>query len=77
MLPREKDHKYEVEHRNGLLYIRTNRNARNFRIATVPTADPRSEKWQEFVAHKPDVLLESVELFKDFAIVHELHQGLI
>ena len=29
VLPREKGHKYNVEHRDGLFYIRTNRDAKN------------------------------------------------
>jgi len=76
VLPREKGHKYNVEHRDGLLYIRTNRNAKNFRVVTAPVADPAPANWKEFVAHKPDTLLEGIELFKDFAVVSELSGGL-
>lgn len=76
VLPREKGHKYEVEHRNGLFYIRTNKDAKNFRVMTAPATDPGPANWKEFVAHTPDALLEGVELFKDFAVVRELYQGL-
>ena len=74
--PREKGHKYEVEHRDGLFYIRTNKDAKNFRVVTAPAADPGPANWKEFVAHKPDALLESIELFKDYAVIMESSQGL-
>src|SRR5580704_5353869 len=35
-LPREKGHRYYVDHREGLFYIRTNRHAVNFAIFTAP-----------------------------------------
>ena len=40
VLPREKGHKYDVEHRDGTLFIRTNKDAKNFRLVTAPLADP-------------------------------------
>ena len=40
VLPREKGHKYDVEHRDGILFIRTNKDAKNFRLVTAPLADP-------------------------------------
>jgi oligopeptidase B len=76
VLTREKGHKYEVEHRSGLFYIRTNKGAKNFRVVTTSSTDPRPANWKEFVAHKSDALLQSIELFKDFAVITELNQGL-
>jgi len=69
VLLREKGHKYDLEHRDGLLYIRTNKGAKNFRVVTAPVSDPTS--WKEFLPHRPDTLLEGLELFKDFAVAHE------
>ncbi|MCE1227870.1 MAG: S9 family peptidase [Firmicutes bacterium] len=74
VLGREKGHKYTVDHREGLFYIRTNRDARNFRIVTAPVNDPK--QWKEFVPAKADVLVEGLDLFKDHAVVIEKHQGL-
>ena len=71
VLPREKGHKYNVDHRDGLFYIRTNKGAKNFRLVTAPVADPSSANWKELIPHRPDVLLEAVELFKDFLVAHE------
>ncbi len=76
LLPREKGHKYEVEHREGTLFIRTNKDAKNFRLVTAPLADPSPARWQSFVDHRPDVLLQDFEVFKDFVVVQEKQAGL-
>jgi oligopeptidase B len=76
LLPREKGHKYDVEHRDGTLYIRTNKDAKNFRLVTAPLADPSPASWKPFVEHRPDVLLEDVEVFKDFVVLQEKQAGL-
>ena len=38
--PREDGHEYDVEHRDGLFYIRTNKDAKNFKVVTAPVDDP-------------------------------------
>jgi oligopeptidase B len=75
-LPREKGHKYELEHRDGLFYIRTNRDAKNFRAVTAPVADPGPQNWKEFLPHSTDVLLDGLEVFHDFAVAHQKSQAL-
>lgn len=76
VLPREKGHKYDVDHRGGQFFIRTNKGAKNFRIVTAPTQDPREVNWNPFVDGQAGVLVEGVDLFKDFAVVAEKHRGL-
>ncbi len=76
VLPRERGHKYDIEHREGVLYIRTNRDAKDFRIVTAPLADPRPENWKPFVDHRPGVLVQDLEVFKDFLVVSEKSEGL-
>ncbi len=68
LVPREKDHKYDLEHRDGLFYIRTNRDAKNFRVVTAPVANPEPANWREFIPHRPDVLLEALEMFRDYLV---------
>ncbi|WP_306589543.1 S9 family peptidase [Geothrix sp. 21YS21S-4] len=76
LLPREKGHKYDLEHREGTFYIRTNRDAKNFRLVTAPAATPDPKHWKTFVAHRPDVLIEGIETFRDFVVVAEKSQAL-
>ena len=76
LLPRQKGHKYDFEHREGTFYIRTNRDAKNFRLVTAPAATPDPSHWKPFVAHRPDVLIEGVDVFRDFLVVVQQREGL-
>lgn len=71
VLGRTANHRYDVEHRAGSLYITTNLNAKNFRLVRAPLATPDESHWQSLIAHDPQVLLEEVDVFKDFMVVHE------
>ena len=75
-LPREKKHRYYVDHREGTFYIRTNQDGKNFEIVTAPEKDPSRKNWKTFVAHRDDVLVQDIELFRDFAVVVEKSEGL-
>ncbi len=75
-LARERDHKYDIDHREGLFYVRTNKGAKNFRVVTAPVSDPSPKNWKEFLPHRPDVLIEDVALFKDYAVAYEKSQAL-
>ena len=37
--PRQPDHEYDVDHRGNLCYIRTNKDAKNFRVVTAPAGE--------------------------------------
>ncbi|HJU84325.1 MAG TPA: S9 family peptidase [Holophagaceae bacterium] len=75
-LPRKKDHKYDLDHREGLFYIRTNMGAKNYKLMTAPDGDLAPRHWKEFIPHDPRTLLEGVDLFKDFAVAIEKREGL-
>ncbi len=45
--PREDEHEYSIDHRNGLWYIRTNDQGRNFRLVTAEVDNPARENWTE------------------------------
>ena len=75
-LPREKEHKYGIDHREGLFYIRTNKGAKNYRLVTAPDADISPKAWKEFIPHDPTALLEGVELFKDYIVATTKAEGL-
>ena len=76
IVPRQAEHEYDVEHRGNLFYIRTNKGATNFRVVTVPVSDPSEKNWKEFVAHRPLVKIDGVDLFKDHAVLSEWENGL-
>jgi oligopeptidase B len=73
---REDEHEYSVDHRNGLLYIRTNDRGRNFRLVTTPVATPGREHWTELIPHRDAIMLEDVELFAGFFVAAEREDGL-
>ena len=74
--PRQPGHEYYVDARGGTLYIRTNSGGRNFRLVTAPVWAPRKENWTEVLPHREDVMLEDVEVFRDFVALHEREGGL-
>ncbi|MFO0816182.1 MAG: S9 family peptidase [Gemmatales bacterium] len=75
VLPREDKHRYAiVGHRNGEFFIRTNKNAKNFKLVKCSSA--KTSDWVEVIPHRPEVLLESVTLFKNHMIVEEKTNGL-
>jgi oligopeptidase B len=74
--PRRHEHEYEVDHHGDRFYIRTNDKGRNFRLVSAPVSDPRPESWTEVVPHRPDVMLEGVELFNNHYVLLERERGL-
>lgn len=76
LLARQPLHEYDVDHRDGLFYIRTNKGAKNFRIVTAPVSEPSEANWKEFAAHRPAVKVESIDLFADHAVLSEWENGL-
>jgi oligopeptidase B len=75
-LPREKKHRYDIDHREGLFYIRTDKGAKDYRIVTAPTSDPSPANWQDFVPHRLGTKIQNIDLFRDFAVVLEKSQAL-
>lgn len=76
VLPRENDHEYQIDHRNGIFYIRTNKGIKNFRVVTAPASDPRPENWKEFIPGRKEVTVQGVELFAGHAAINEREDGL-
>src|SRR5216683_4501794 len=76
IIARQPNHEYDIDHRGDLFYIRTNKDAKNFRVVTAPVTDPAEKHWKEFVAHRPLVKIEGVEMFADHAVLTEWENGL-
>lgn len=75
--PREKNLEYSVEHFKDKFYIRTNFEAKNFRLMETPVNKPSKENWKEVIAHRKDMLLEQFEIFSNFLVVEERKNGLV
>jgi oligopeptidase B len=76
-LPRERDHEYQAEHANGRWIVRTNWQAKNFRIVEVQPGDEGDRsKWQDVVAHRDDAFVDSFDVAKNFFTVEEHSGGL-
>ena len=74
--PRERGLEYQVEPFRDKLYIRTNLEAKNFRLVETPLDKTSKENWREVIPHRPDVLLEGFEIFNDYLVVEERQGGL-
>jgi oligopeptidase B len=75
-LPREKQHRYFLDHRENLFYIRSDKNAKNFQVFTAPEDDPGTKNWKIFIPQDKDVLIQDIDLFHDFAVAVEKSQAL-
>ena len=73
--PREPKHEYFIDHYKDLFYIRTNWQAENFRLMTVEITRPVKSNWKEMIPHRENVLLEDLEVFKDFLVLSERIKG--
>lgn len=76
VLPREDNHRYYVDHHGDQFYIRTDENAKNFRLVSVPASDPQKKNWKEVIPHRKDVMLEDADFFADFYVAYEREKGL-
>ncbi|HET7890385.1 MAG TPA: S9 family peptidase [Candidatus Sulfotelmatobacter sp.] len=76
MEPRKQDVQYYPDHNGESFYIRVNDTGRNFRLVKAPVSDPEKKNWMEVVAQDPNVMLNNVEMFKNFYVLMEREHGL-
>ena len=77
-LPREANHEYSIDHALGSFFVRTNYEAKNFRLMRVaPEYTQDKNAWQDVVPARDDVLFENFELFQDELVVSERKEGLV
>ena len=76
VLPREAGHEYDVDHYNGLFYLTTNKNAKNFRVVTAPVSNPVERNWKPFIEHNPAIKIDGVSFFANHVVVSEREGGL-
>ncbi|CAN5727555.1 oligopeptidase B [soil metagenome] len=73
---RQKGHEYSVDQHRDKFYILTNDKGRNFRLAVAPFSNPGKANWTEVIPHRPAVMLEDIDVFKDFFVLSERENGL-
>lgn len=68
---------YSADHAGGDIFlIRTNYNAKNYRLCASAINNTDKNKWMDLIPERPDVFLSGVQFFKDFMIAEESESGL-
>ncbi|WP_053977960.1 S9 family peptidase [Mangrovimonas xylaniphaga] len=68
---------YSISHYGDNFYVVTNSdNAINFKLMKTSETATGIENWQEVIGHREDVLIEDIDIFKDFLVVSERSNGL-
>ncbi|MCU0358414.1 MAG: S9 family peptidase, partial [Cyclobacteriaceae bacterium] len=68
---------YSVDHAGGdKFFIRTNKEAVNYRLVEAPVSAPGAANWKDVIPHRETIFLEGVDYFKEYMAVEELSAGL-
>jgi oligopeptidase B len=68
---------YDISHYGDSFYIVTNKDkATNFKLMKTPETATSKENWTDLIPHRKDVLIEDIEIFKDYLVVSERSNGL-
>ena len=77
VLPRERDHIYQLDHLDGRFVIRSNAGAKNFRLVEVPEARVADRgAWRDLIAASPDTLVEDFTVSRHFVAATVRNGGL-
>ncbi|AJH14078.1 S9 family peptidase [Myroides profundi] len=75
---RVREVEYNISHYDGHFYIMTNLDeADNFKLMRCPEDKTAVEHWVELIPHREEVLLEGVDIFKDYLVISERSNGLV
>ena len=75
--PRKRGLEYSIAHYGNYFYVLTNKDgATNFKLMKVGEENTSSKNWKEFIPHRDDVLLEDVDIFKEYYVLSERENGL-
>jgi oligopeptidase B len=74
---RRKGHEYFVDHHEGDFFIRTNDKGKNFRVVRTPVTAPGQKNWKQVVAPRQLVMVEEIDMFRDFWVASERDNGLL
>ncbi len=74
---RERGLEYSISHFEDSWYILTNKDkATNFKLMKTSEDATTQENWVDMIPHRNDVLLEDIDIFKDYLVVSERKNGL-
>ncbi|MFT5963428.1 MAG: oligopeptidase B [Flavobacterium sp.] len=74
---RKRGLEYSISHYGDSFYIVTNKDkATNFKLMKTSESATSMENWEDVLGHRDDVLLEDIDIFKDFLVVSERSNGL-
>lgn len=75
--PRERGLEYSISHFNDSFYIVTNKDgATNFKLMKTNEELTAKNYWEELIPHRKDVLLEGIDIFKNYLVISERSNGL-
>lgn len=75
--PRIRGLEYAISHYGDSFYILTNKDkATNFKVMKTPENATSKDNWKDLIPHRKDVLVEDIEIFKDYLVVSERQNGL-
>jgi oligopeptidase B len=68
---------YNIAHFDDHFYVLNNKDASvNFKLSKTPENNTSMEHWEDIIPHRPKVLVEDIEIFKDFLVLSERDNGL-
>jgi len=74
-LPRSAEHEYFVTDGGDRFYVLSNEDAPDFRVFEVSLNDTARASWREIVPHRPGVLIEGFDVFRDWVVFALLEDG--
>ena len=67
---------YSIGHFENKFFVHTNLDAKNFRLMETAENATEKENWKEVIPHRSDVLLEGMDIFKDYLVLAERINGI-
>ncbi|NOQ75328.1 MAG: prolyl oligopeptidase family serine peptidase [Crocinitomix sp.] len=75
-LPRQEKHEYYPESAGGDFFIKSNMDAKNFKVAICKKNERHWDNWKIIQEHDLDVLIEDFDVFNTHLVVQEKENGL-
>ena len=74
---RKRGLEYSVSHYGKDFYIITNTdNSKNYKLMKTPIFNTEYKNWKDVIKHRDDVMLEGIDIFKDYLVISERFNGL-